>query len=107
MGVPDIVILSLKAYNDPVYTTDKLCVVGVKTTCKDRWWQVLREAPRVQKKHILTFQAGISSKQLAEMHKANVTLVVPESLHCHYPRENAMSILTVEQFCESVKATVR
>ena len=40
-GRPDIVIPSEKAYFDPAWPEEKLFIVGLKTTCKDRWRQVL------------------------------------------------------------------
>lgn len=75
-----MVIPGKKECEDENYPVDKLCVVGVETTCKNRWRQVLKEAPRVKKKHILTIQPGISSKQLQEMREAEVALVMPKSL---------------------------
>lgn len=101
-GKPDVVIPSAEAYKDASYPVEKLCVVGVKTTCKDRWRQVLNEAKRVERKHILTIQPGISTNQLTEMHAAGVTLVVPEKLHKDYPK-HPISLLTVDQFISETR----
>lgn len=101
-GEPDIVIPSAEAYNDSTYPTNKLIVVGVKTTCKDRWRQVVHEAKRVTEKHILTIQQGISSKQLTQMHDSHVTLIVPARLHKQYPK-SPMTILDVKGFVQEVK----
>ena len=103
-GKPDVVIPSAEAYFDRTYPADKLFIVGIKTTCKDRWRQVLNEGRRVSEKHILTLQPGISSNQLVEMHTAGVILVVPARLHRQYPRERNITLLTVEQFIDSVHA---
>jgi type II restriction enzyme len=102
-GKPDIVIPSVDAYHDPNYPLDKLFIVGVKTTCKDRWRQVLNEGRRVPHKHILTIQQGISANQLQEMHTANVALVVPRSLHSDYPAQHDITLMNVEQFIGSVR----
>jgi len=102
-GEPDIVIPSAEAYNDPNYPANKLVVVGVKTTCKDRWRQVVHEAKRVTEKHILTIQQGISSKQLTQMHDSHVTLIVPTRLHKQYPKGSPMTILDVKGFVKEVK----
>ena len=102
-GRPDVIIPSATAYCDPNYPTQKLCMVGVKTTCKDRWRQVLNEARRVQNKHILTFQRGISKKQLQEMNAAGVTLIVPERLQKEYPKGSGIRIVTVRDFMASVR----
>lgn len=102
-GKPDVVIPSADAYNDPGYPDTKLFIVGVKTTCKDRWRQVLNEGRRIRDKHILTIQPGISANQLAEMHEAGVTLVVPQRLHKDYPPEHPATILNLSSFISSVK----
>jgi type II restriction enzyme len=102
-GKPDVIIPNAEAYLDPSFPVEKLCVLGVKTTCKDRWRQVTREAKRVPQKHILTLQKGISENQLVEMEKQNVTLVVPESLHVNYPPNYRFKLLSVEAFVERVQ----
>ncbi len=59
-------------------------MLGVKSTCKDRWRQVLAEANRIEHKHLLTFEAAISSNQTDEMRTKNLQLVVPRRLHDSY-----------------------
>lgn len=100
---PDILIPGKSEYEDPAFPVDRLCVLGVKTTCKDRWRQVLNEGRRIPRKHILTIQPGISGNQLKEMKDANVTLVVPQPLHREYPKVPGVEILTVEQFVSDVQ----
>jgi type II restriction enzyme len=103
-GSPDVVIPSQAAYHDSNYPVEKLYIVGIKTTCKDRWRQVLNEGGRVHHKHIVTMQPGISDKQLSQMHKAWVSLIVPQPLHNLYPRNHEINLLTIEEFINSVKA---
>lgn len=102
-GQPDVLIPGKAQYEDPQWPEDRLYVVGVKTTCKDRWRQVLNEARRVQRKHILTVQQGISARQLAEMRDSGVSLVVPQKLHSMYPAVDRMEVLTVRQFVDIVR----
>jgi hypothetical protein len=102
-GKPDIVIPDERAYFDAGFPIEKLFIVGLKTTCKDRWRQVLNEGRRVKAKHILTLQPGITSAQLAEMHTAGVSLVVPQSLHKSFPKEHTINLLSVESFIQTVK----
>jgi hypothetical protein len=104
---PDVIIPSKAAYDDPRFPREKLIAIGIKTTCKDRWRQVLREAPQVHIKHILTTQRGISIRQLNEMHESNVVLVVPKVLHKDYPKKHAISILTLEQFIRKARGILR
>lgn len=102
---PDILIPSKAAYEDSSFPIEKLFVVGVKTTCKDRWRQVVSEAKRIPQKHILTLQPGISAHQLKEMQDANVTLIVPKRLQKDYP-SGTPNILTVENFITSVRGVL-
>ncbi len=101
-GEPDIIIPSVEAYTDSRYPLNKLFIVGVKTTCKDRWRQVLNEAKRIKQKHIMTTQQGISKKQLNEMRAAGVQLIVPLDYHKQYPRSD-MKLLGVEEFVNLVR----
>ena len=102
-GRPDIVIPNEKAYFDRDWPEQKLFIVGLKTTCKDRWRQVLNEGLGVRAKHIFTLQQGISAAQLQEMHAAGVSLVVPQPLHKNFPKGSAISLLNVETFIQKVK----
>jgi len=102
-GNPDIVIPSVEAYKDEDYPTSKLFVVGVKTTCKERWQQVVNEAKRVKEKHLLTLQQGISTKQLKAMTADGIHLIVPSGLHEKYPEDSRPKLIKVDQFIEQVK----
>lgn len=106
-GEPDIVVPSAKAYLDTNFPVERLIVMGLKTTCKDRWRQVLNEGKRVPKKHLLTMQQGITVNQLKQMQSANVTLVVPENIHSIYPASHRSSLLSVEEFiCQAKRMHV-
>lgn len=103
---PDILIPGKAAYENTNFPKEKLFIVGIKTTCKDRWRQVVSEAKDITQKHILTLQPGVSKFQLEEMQRANVTLIVPKKLQKDYPRD-IPNILTVEQFFSSVREVLR
>ncbi len=100
---PDVLIPSKAAYDDPNYPREKLVMAGLKTTCKDRWRQVLKEAPKIPTKHIITMQVGITTTQLDEMQEAGVVLVVPAPLHKEYPKDHPIQLQTVEQFITKVR----
>jgi type II restriction enzyme len=102
-GKPDIIIPSVEAYKDLRYPAKKLFIVGVKTTCKDRWRQVLNEAKRIKEKHILTIQQGISRKQLNDMNQDGVQLIVPLDIHKKYPPNTDMRLLGVDEFVNLVR----
>lgn len=99
-GEPDIIVPSAAAYRDQEYPVEKLIIMGLKTTCKDRWRQVLNEGKRVPQKHLLTMQHGISENQLLQMQKANVKLVVPKGIHKKYPASHRQFLLSVEGFIQ-------
>lgn len=102
-GKPDIIIPSRTQYKNPKFPLSKLFMVGIKTTCKDRWRQVLNEAKRIPHKHILTIQQGISVNQLREMHKSNVSLIVPKPIHKQYPTGTSIQITTLDSFIQKIK----
>lgn len=100
---PDLLIPGKEAYENPSFPVSRLMVVGLKTTCKDRWRQVLSEGKRVPDKHLLTLQEAISSDQLVEMREAKVTLVVPKEFHKGYDLRTGINLLSVEGFLKKLR----
>jgi len=101
---PDFIFPNSESYHNSKYSADKLVFLASKTTCKDRWRQILNEADRIKEKHLFTLQQGISSNQLAEMYKYDVRLVVPKPYLKTFPEEYKDKILTLESFVNRVKA---
>ncbi|WP_051224970.1 type II restriction endonuclease [Pseudoclavibacter soli] len=95
---PDFLLPSEDAYHDPAYPSKALSMLAVKTTCKDRWRQVISEADRIQVKHLLTLQQSISAHQIEEMTDAGIQLVVPRRFHPMYPAESRSRLMSVEAF---------
>ena len=79
-------------------------MLGAKSTCKERWRQVLAEAARIQHKHLLTLEGGISVNQTNEMMSNNLQLVVPNPIHESYLEEQRGWLMNVEQFIGMVAA---
>lgn len=104
---PDFLFPNVEAYLNPNFDEKKLFVLASKTTCKDRWRQVLNEADRVKTKHLFTLQQGISKNQLEEMYKYDVCLVVPKPYLSSFPLEFRDRILTLNSFVHHVKQTQR
>lgn len=102
---PDFIFPSEKAYHDMTFSTDKLISLAAKTTCKDRWRQVLNEADRLRSKQkfLCTLQQGISSPQLKEMKAENVVLVVPSEYITKYPQQYQSEIWSVKKFIDYVQ----
>ena len=78
-------------------------MLGVKTTVRDRWRQVVTEADRIASKHLLTVQEGVSENQFKEMYDAGIRLVVPQSLTAHYPKSVQCYLQTLESFIADVR----
>ena len=102
---PDFIFPSIESYHDSSFPVDKLASLAAKTTCKDRWRQVLNEADRLRSKNkfLCTLQQGISSAQLEEMKSEKVVLVVPEKYIKTYPEKYQDDIWTVKKFIEYIK----
>jgi hypothetical protein len=100
---PDFLFPSQAAYEDPDFPTSRLRMLAVKTTCKDRWRQITREADRIEAKHLLTVQEGVSEAQFREMREADVQLVVPAGLHDAFPKSVRPYLITFESFIADVR----
>lgn len=100
---PDFIFPGAGYYRDTSYDPGRLVFLAAKTTCKDRWRQVLNEADRIPEKHLFTLQQGISTNQLTEMYNYNVRLVVPKPYVTCFPLPFQDRILTLEAFLTYVK----
>ncbi len=99
---PDFIFPGRDEYHDPGFDALKLTMLGVKSSCKERWRQVLAEADRVDHKHLLTLEAAISKNQTDEMNAKALQLVVPEALHATYQTEQQAWLMNVLEFTELV-----
>lgn len=100
---PDFLFPNAICYHNFEFPANDLTILGAKTTCKDRWRQVINEADRVDEKYLFTLQQGISKNQLKEMADENIKLVVPQSHVVSYPEEYRDSLNTLSEFIEIVK----
>ncbi|MBZ2168292.1 type II restriction endonuclease [Marinobacter sp. F4216] len=100
---PDFLFPSVEDYRNNDFPTERLTMLGVKTTCKDRWRQVLSEAGRIECKHLFTLQPKISSNQTDEMIDSKLQLVVPRSIHDTYSEAQKSWLWDLEQFLEKIK----
>jgi len=99
---PDFLFPGIEAYLNPKFDEKKIIVLAAKTTCKDRWRQILNEADRVRTKYLFTLQQGISKNQLVEMYKYDVCLVVPKPYLKSFPEEFSDKILTLNDFVKGI-----
>jgi len=90
-------------YADLAFAPEKLRMLAVKTTCKDRWRQVLAEADRIPLKHLLTLEPSISRAQTDEMKSQLLQLVVPAGIHESYHAEQREWLMAVRDFVDLIK----
>lgn len=100
---PDFIFPSIEDYHNIEFSINSLTFLGAKTTCKDRWRQILNEADRVSTKHLFTLQQGISPQQLDEMKSENVILVVPRPYLSTYPPDKRDDIWTLKKFIAYIR----
>lgn len=101
---PDFLFPSAAAYHNGNFPPSRLKMLAAKTTCKDRWRQVINEADRISIKHLITLQEGVTLAQFSEMRTHGVQLVVPAPLHDKYPAEVRPHLLTLHDFIVDTRA---
>jgi len=101
---PDFIFPSIAKYHDSTFNVSLLTMLGVKSTCKDRWRQVLSEADRISNKHLLTLEAAISENQTNEMQSKQLRLVVPNAIRDSYSVKQQSWLMGVGDFVNMVIA---
>ena len=101
---PDFLFPGEVAYHDANQPSAGLRMLAVKTTCKDRWRQVLAEADRIVPKHLLTLEPSISTAQTTEMQGSALQLVVPAALLPSYSAAQRDWMMTFAGFLDVVRA---
>lgn len=100
---PDFIFPSIDEYRNPKFPDSDLTMLGVKTSCKDRWRQVLSEASRVPEKHLLTLESPISVPQTDEMRDHRVQLVIPRPLHRPFKPQQQQWLMSLADFATLAK----
>jgi len=101
---PDFLFPGGEQYRDREFPAERLTMLGAKSTLKDRWRQVLSEAQRIEEKHILTLEPGISDNQTDEMRAKHLQLVIPRRLHSTFRSRQQEWLMTVADFLSVVRA---
>ena len=100
---PDFVFPGIDNYLDASFPAENLTMLGVKTTCKDRWRQVLAEAARISDKHLFTLEPAVSENQTEEMVRNRLQLVLPYELHSTYSLGQQPHLLSLSGFMDRVQ----
>jgi hypothetical protein len=95
---PDYLFPSSFDYHNTIFDPNRLTMLGVKSTCKDRWRQVLAEADRIHTKHLLTLEPAISRNQTDEMQSKDLQLILPQTLHTTYQTVQQIWLLSLDEF---------
>tara|TARA_R100001530_G_scaffold8234_1_gene8702 strand:+ start:1509 stop:2717 length:1209 start_codon:yes stop_codon:yes gene_type:complete len=102
---PDFLFPDLETYHAaPAGGDARLTMLGAKSTCKDRWRQVLAEAEKISRKHLLTLEPGISEPQTDQMEASSLQLVVPSPVQDSYTAAQRGWLWSVGDFIEEVRA---
>ncbi len=91
------------AYHDASFPTERITFLAAKSTCKDRWRQVLPEAQRVWPKHLVTLEPSISARQTDQMQSERIQLVVPKPIHPSYQPAQRVWLLSVSNLIDLVR----
>lgn len=98
-------IPSIEALRAGEFNRRPVIGLAAKSTCKDRWRQVIQEAKQIGTRHLITLQPTIGTKDLEGMTQAKIQLVVPKSRHKSYPKEYQPWLLSVEGFLTHVRTS--
>lgn len=100
---PDFLFPGYIEYHNKNFDPLQLTMLGVKSSCKDRWRQVLAEADRIERKHLLTLETAISANQTDEMQSKQLQLVLPRQLHSTYTSAQQSWLIDIDSFITLIR----
>lgn len=74
---PDFVVPGHAAYHDSRFPAERLRMVACKSTVRERWAQILKEADRIPEKYLLTLDGTMSADVIRTMHQLGLRVYVP------------------------------
>ncbi len=101
---PDFLFPGQAEYQNAAFDPLHLTMLGVKSTVKDRWRQILSEAARIAEKHLFTLEPSISVNQTAQMKASSVTLVIPAPLHKTFQESQRAELVALSDFIGMVRS---
>ena len=99
---PDFIFPGKAEYENVLFSTHLLTMLAAKSSCKDRWSQILPEAVRIDMKHLVTLEPAISESQTNTMRQANVQLIVPGRIRESYTDNQQGWLWSLGDFLELV-----
>jgi hypothetical protein len=100
---PDFIFPGKAQYYDAGFQVELLTMLAAKSTCKDRWPQILPEAERLPQKHLATLEPAISVPQTDLMRNSGVQLIVPAELQSSYTDDQRAWLWKISDFLDLVK----
>jgi len=100
---PDFLFPGQKEYQDKQFRTDLLAMLAAKSTCKERWRQILQEADRIKHKHLCTLDQKLTINQTNEMKNQNIILVIPFQFQKTLDEKQRADSMTLASFIEFIK----
>jgi hypothetical protein len=100
---PDFLFPGRTEYANELFDKGLLTMLGVKSTCKDLWRQVLTEAARIGTKHLLTLETSIGRGQTRQMQQHLLQLVIPRKLQSTYSAAQVPDLIDLETFIRLVR----
>lgn len=101
---PDFLFPGVSEYHDEAFPGSRLTMLGAKSTLKDRWRQVLSEARRIQRKHLVTLEPGISEAQTTQMQAEQLQLVVPARIQETFREAQKSWLMNISDFVELARS---
>ena len=99
---PDYIFPGKNEYFDPKFDVNALTMLAAKSSCKDRWSQVLPEAERITQKHLLTLEPAISEPTTLAMSESSLQLIVPLSIQSSYNKLQQDWLWSLDDFLSLV-----
>ncbi|MCK5604080.1 restriction endonuclease [Candidatus Pacearchaeota archaeon] len=100
---PDFLFPGQEEYHNPDFPVELLTMLGAKTSCKDRWRQILVEAAKIENKNLATLEPSISEDQTNEMSSHNLQLVIPLEIQESYTEKQRKKIMSISEFIALLK----
>lgn len=98
---PDFLFPGIAQYMSESFA-GRLTMLAAKSSCKDRWRQILPEADKIKNKHLCTLDQALSGDQMRQMDEQNVTLVMPQRLLLAYNEPQMNAVMNMREFIELV-----
>lgn len=107
-SIVDFIFPDLATYHFTPDPPDGLVVhMNAKTTARERWKQILKEAARLSRRHLGTLDPNLSHSTLLDTARSNLQVVMPRAIRDLYDDESQRHLWTVERFIEHVASTQR